>query len=247
MPKLLCVTAHPDDEAGAFGGTLALYANRGVQTHLVCLTTGQAATHRGMARSGEELSELRRAELQESCRILRISGWELLDYPDGGLDRTDFYAVAGELTRRVREIRPDIMLTLGPEGAVTGHPDHSMASLFATMAYHWAGRTDRYREQLELGLQAHRTPKLYYGTASFTLPDRQPVSLPPATAVIDITGFVETKIQAFRSHCTQAPLFERFESAVRELSEEWFHLAASTTPSLAHQENDLFNGILERV
>ena len=243
MPKLLCITAHPDDEAGAFGGPLALYGDRGVQTHLVCLTSGQAATHRGTSKSGEELAKLRRAELQESCRILRISRWELLAYPDGGLDRTDFYQVAGELTRRVREIRPDILVTFGPEGAVTGHPDHSMASLFATMAYHWAGRRDRYREQLERGLPTHRTPKLYYGTASFTLPDRQPISPAPGTAIVDITGFVETKIAAFRSHRTQSPLFERFESAIRGRNEEWFHLAALTTPSLAHPENDLFDGI----
>ena len=31
MPRLLCITAHPDDEAGGFGGTLALYTERGVE------------------------------------------------------------------------------------------------------------------------------------------------------------------------------------------------------------------------
>ncbi len=31
MLKLLCITAHPDDEAGGFGGTLALYTERGVE------------------------------------------------------------------------------------------------------------------------------------------------------------------------------------------------------------------------
>ena len=41
--RLLCITAHPDDEAGGFGGTLLQYAERGVETHVVCLTPGQAA------------------------------------------------------------------------------------------------------------------------------------------------------------------------------------------------------------
>ena len=40
--RLLCVTAHPDDEAGGFGGVLHLYAARGVETNLICLTPGQA-------------------------------------------------------------------------------------------------------------------------------------------------------------------------------------------------------------
>ena len=31
MLKLLCVVAHPDDEAGAFGGVLAKYSEAGVE------------------------------------------------------------------------------------------------------------------------------------------------------------------------------------------------------------------------
>src|SRR5207248_5433080 len=73
MLKLLCVTAHPDDEAGGFGGTLRLYADRGVETHVICLTEGQAARNRGTAKTGEELAHMRRTEFAESCRLLQIS------------------------------------------------------------------------------------------------------------------------------------------------------------------------------
>src|ERR1022692_2496391 len=90
MLKLLCITAHPDDEAGAFGGTLLLYHDRGVQTHLVCLTAGTAARNRGTARSDDELAALRRAELAASCKLLQVSQYEVLDYPDGKLNRTHF-------------------------------------------------------------------------------------------------------------------------------------------------------------
>ena len=37
---LVCL-AHPDDETFGMGGTLALYARRGVQVHLVCATRGE--------------------------------------------------------------------------------------------------------------------------------------------------------------------------------------------------------------
>ena len=50
--RLLCITAHPDDECFAFGGALALAAGRGVEVSVICLTDGQAATHRGAAGSG---------------------------------------------------------------------------------------------------------------------------------------------------------------------------------------------------
>ena len=246
MRRLLCVTAHPDDEAGGFGGSLLRYRLSGVETYVLCLTPGQAATNRGGALSAEELAAMRRREFAASCKLLKITCGEVLDYPDGGLERVDFRAVAGDLTARIRKIRPQVVLTFGPEGAITGHTDHAMTSAFTTMAFHSAARTDRYREQLSDGLAPHRPQKLYYATALFTLPDRQPVALAPATAVIDIAEHVETKIAAFRSHTSQSPLFPRFDAAVRARGQsEFFHLAAASTPRKMENETDLFAGITE--
>jgi LmbE family N-acetylglucosaminyl deacetylase len=246
MPRLLCFTAHPDDEAGAFGGTLLRYAERGVETHVVCLTPGQAATHRGNAKSEEELSEMRRNEFAASCRMLNVAHSTVLNYPDGRLDRQDFQTVVADLAHRVREIRPDIIVTMGPEGAITAHPDHSMVSIFATMAYHWAGRSNRFTDQLQNGLRPHQTQKLYFGTALFTMPDRQPVSLPPSSAVIHLTEHEQdVKINAFKQHTTQSPLFPFFEETVRKRGRlELFHLAASATPRKMETETDLFEGIV---
>jgi LmbE family N-acetylglucosaminyl deacetylase len=242
--RLLAITAHPDDEAGALGGTLLLYHSRGVETFVICLTPGQAATNRAQARSDEELADLRRKEFAASCQILQVAGAEILDYPDKELQHADFYSVVGELTRRVRDIKPDLILTMGPEGAITGHPDHSMASIFATMAFHWAARNDRYPEQLTGGRTPHPTKKLYYATASFLLRDRPPVCPPPCTATIDIAAFLETKIKAFRAHATQSPLMELFEKSMRKFgSTELFHLAATNRPSMLEQETDLFTGL----
>jgi len=244
MMRILGITAHPDDEVGAFGGTLLLYHSRGVETYVICLTPGQAATNRGQAQSDSQLALLRRAEFAASCRILQVTEGRVLDYPDGGLSRVDFFTAVADLTRCVREIKPDIILTMGPEGAITGHPDHSMASLFATMAYHWAARSDRYPEQLRDGLETHCSRKLYYSTASFTLKDRQPVSPPPRTATIDIAPFLERKIEAFRAHETQGPLMPRIEKTMRKYgSPELFHLAAASQPSDIVIETDLLAGI----
>ncbi len=246
MLRLLCVTAHPDDEAGGFGGSLLLYRSRRVETHVLCLTPGQAATHRGPARSDGELAQIRRKEFLASCEILQVSHAEVLDYPDGALDRVDVQRVAGDLVQRIRRIRPQVMLTFGPEGAITAHPDHSMASVFATLACHWAGRTNRFPEQLNDGILPYRVQKLYYGTAGFTLPDRQPVSLAPATAIIDIGEFLDRKIRAFKAHTTQSPLFSMFENAVRQRGRvEMFHLAAAITPRKIETETDLFAGVVE--
>jgi LmbE family N-acetylglucosaminyl deacetylase len=247
MLRFLGITAHPDDEVGAFGGSLLLYHMRGVETYVICLTPGQAATHRGQARSDEELAEIRRSEFAASCKILHVTRGHVLNYPDGKLNRSDFYEVVGDLARRVREIKPHLIMTMGPEGAITGHADHAMASIFATMAYHWAARADCYPEQLKDGLTTHRTQKLHYSTASFVLPDRPPVSPPPSTATIDITPFLEAKIDAFRAHASQGPLVKRFEKAMRLFgNRELFHLAATNQPAVMERETDLAAGLLDR-
>lgn len=247
MLRLLCFTAHPDDEAGGFGGTLFYYANRGVETHVVCLTPGQAATHRGGAKSDQALSEVRRKEFASSSRLLRVKSGTVLDYPDGKLDQQELYPTVEDLTRRVREIRPHVIITMGPEGAITAHPDHSMVSIFATMAFHWAGRTNRFPAQLQNGLAPHRAQKLYFGTTLFTMPDRQPVSLSPASAKVEIgTEGLEAKVAAFKCHTSQAPLFPFFEETVRKRgAQELFHLSASALPKKSEWETDLFAGVEE--
>ena len=247
MLRLLCFTAHPDDEAGGFGGTLLRYAERGIETHVICLTPGQAATHRGGARSDGELAAARRLEFQAACKLLKVSRSTVLDYPDARLDRQDFLEVVADLTRRVRELRPHVVMTMGTEGAITAHPDHSMVSVFGTMACHWAGRTNRFPEQLQSGLAPHRTQKLYYATALFTMPDRQPVALAPATTIIELTQHeIDAKIAAFKLHTSQAPLFGFFEETIRKRGKiEAFHLANRVKPGKMEMETDLFAGVEE--
>jgi LmbE family N-acetylglucosaminyl deacetylase len=243
---MLCVTAHPDDEAAAFGGTIRLYHERGVETSILCLTPGQAATHRGHAKDDQELAAIRREEFAASCKILGVDRGIVLNYADGQLYRVELYRVVEEITRYIRELRPHILLTFGPDGAVTGHTDHSMVSVFATLAYEWAARPNRFPDQLTNGIAPHATQKLYYATADFVLPDRPPVSPSPATAMIQIGQHLETKVAAFEIHKTQAPVFPLVrEHILARAREERFHLAAASRPMTMKMETDLFEGIAE--
>ena len=243
---MLAVTAHPDDEAAVFGGTLALYSDRGVETSVICLTPGQAASNRGKARDDHELAALRRKEFAASCAILNVTRAAVLDYPDGQLHRVEMHRVVSDLVLNIREFRPHVVLSMGPEGAITGHTDHSMASVFAALAFHWAGRNNRFPDQLAGSTQPHGAQKLYYSTASAALPDRQPISFPPVTARIEIGRYLEAKIAAFHAHLTQSPVFPIFDAHVDKLGNpELFNLAASTTPGAISMETDLFAGVAD--
>jgi len=246
MYRLLCITAHPDDEAGAFGGTISLYAERGVEVSVVCLTAGTAARNRGAARSDEELALIRTQEFQASCKFLGVTHGEVLGYPDSKLDGANFHDVVGELVLRIRKLRPQVVLTFGQDGGLTGHADHAMAGAFATQAFEWAGRPDRYLEQLSSGLQQHAAQKLYYATADFKLPDRMPTSPPTVTARVEVGAErFERKIKAFMHHKTQEPLFARLRMSLGGMpTTEMFHLAATREPQEARWEGDLFEGVV---
>jgi LmbE family N-acetylglucosaminyl deacetylase len=245
MKKLMCVTAHPDDEAWAFGGALLRYRKRGVETQVLCLTRGGAGTYRGTAKSSEEQMQLRAQEFHAACRLLKVTHTELLDYPDGGLARLNFFEVVADLTQRIRAAKPGVVITFGSEGTVTAHPDHSMVALFITAACHWAGRQDRFSEQLRRGVAPHSVEKLYYLSTKDIWPERPPISPPPITANIDVREFVETKVEAFKAHATQAPLLPTYERVLRS-PYEYYHLAAARAPRTAEAETDLFAGVPER-
>jgi len=246
MARILCVTAHPDDEAAAFGGTLKLYHERGCEIFVVCLTPGQAATYRGTSKSEHELAAIRRKEFAASCEILGVDRGIVLDYLDGQLYRADLNRAVGDLVLHIREFRPHVVLTFGPDGAVTGHPDHSMASVFAALAFEWAGQANRYPEQLTDGLGIHRSQKLYYATFDFALPDRPLISPAPATTVLEIGDYVNTKVAAFAAHASQAPVFPMVRDTIlARAKQELFHLAATSRPSKAVVEMDLLENVVE--
>jgi LmbE family N-acetylglucosaminyl deacetylase len=240
----MVITAHPDDEVFNFGGTLRLYADQGVETAVICLTPGQAATHRGGAKNDHELAEMRRKEFAAACKMLKVGRAVILDYPDSKLHRQDSYHVISDLTLHVRQFRPGVLLTFGPEGGLTGHTDHSMASMFATLAFHWAGRENRFPDQLANGLAVHQAQKLYYSTADFTLEGHAPVSVAPATTTIEIGSLLEAKLAAFQAHSTQMPIFPLLEKNARKQgARELFHLAAASGVAPEPRESDLFAGI----
>lgn len=243
MPRLLCITAHPDDEAGGFGGTLALYAERGVEISVICLTAGTAARNRAGAKTDAELAEMRTLELGDSCRLLGVKHWEVLGYQDAHLAEANLLKVAGDLVQRIRKFRPHVIITYGPDGGITAHLDHAMAGVFATIAFQWAGRADRYPD---LGAP-YASQKLYYLTSGYKLPDRQAIAPPVITASIDIgPELFEKKNQAFRQHKTQVPLFDLVRKNLDHPPfVELYHLACTREPHREKFETDLLDGVQE--
>ena len=235
--KLMCVVAHPDDECFAFGGALALAALQGIETYVLCLTDGQAATARGSAESGEQLGRMRREEFAASCKVLGATHHELLDYQDGRLEFVEFSKTAGRIVERMRRFQPDIVLTFGADGALNTHSDHMMVSALTASAFHWSGRERRYPE-LARPFQPQR---LYTLTTAMFLPDRQAPLPSPWSVRLDVSGVLDRKLEAFRAHVSQAPLMERTQEFFREHGQyEFYTLAAEAHAHVVRESDDLF-------
>lgn len=143
---VVAVHAHPDDEAIWTGGLLAHLAARGADVHVITCTLGEQGEVIGqpysqlVADEADQLGGFRIAELRESLRILGVQGsflggagcWRdsgMIGDPANGHPRafiSSGEASVQQLTQRFEELRPDLVITYGPDGGY-GHPDHVRA------------------------------------------------------------------------------------------------------------------------
>jgi LmbE family N-acetylglucosaminyl deacetylase len=149
--KLLAILAHPDDESLGFGGTLARYAQEGIETYLITATRGERGRFGDAAvrPSLQVVGETREAELRAAGKELGIREIHFLDYVDGDLDRANPAEAQGKIVVLIRRIKPDVVVTFGPDGAY-GHPDHIAISQLACAAVLLAADA------------SHRVSKFYY-------------------------------------------------------------------------------------
>ena len=140
---LLAVFAHPDDEQ-VVSPMLARYAREGVRVHLAIATDGRKGVreHAGIP-AGEKLAAARAEEARCACEKLRIEPPTLIGLEDGALHtQENKRAFLDRLTHLLGDVRPDAIVTWGPDG-VTGHTDHRMVSNLVTEVFQRAGGAAR--------------------------------------------------------------------------------------------------------
>lgn len=145
--RLLAVLAHPDDETFGIGGTLALYARRGVEISLICATRGEAGEVAPEFMQGYQLvGELREAELRAAAAELGIHEIIFLNKRDSGMPgmqanqhpealiRANLGQLGDEIAGHIRRIQPQVVITFDPYGGY-GHPDHIHIQRAAHIAF----------------------------------------------------------------------------------------------------------------
>jgi LmbE family N-acetylglucosaminyl deacetylase len=133
LGTILGIWAHPDDEAYLSGGLMALARENGQRVVCVTATRGERGTSDPVVWPPDRLAAERTRELSRCLSILGVREHRWLDYFDGGCARIDPDAAASRLAAVIDEVRPDTVLTFGPDG-ITGHADHRAVGAWATDA-----------------------------------------------------------------------------------------------------------------
>ena len=194
--RVLIVMAHPDDGEFGSGGTLARWASEGRDIYYCLITDGQAGDQGDKEMTTERLTEIRQREAQAAADAEGVRHPVIfLHYPDSRLEPT--LDLRKDIARVIRRVKPDVVICQDPSRYWSGqgyinHPDHRIAgeaTLGAIIPV--AGTRLAFPELAAEGLEPHEVNEVYIGGVDD--PDRW----------VDITGFLDKKIEALRAHKSQ--------------------------------------------
>ncbi|MBW2938185.1 bacillithiol biosynthesis deacetylase BshB1 [Aureisphaera sp. CAU 1614] len=178
---ILAIGAHPDDVEMSCGATLAKEISFGKKVGILDLTRGELGT-RGSA-------EIRDKEAQDAAKILGVSMRHNLEFADGFFENN--LVTQLEVVKIIRKYRPEIVLCNAIDDR---HIDHGKGSKLVSDACFLSGlrKIETYHEGNNQG--AWRPKHVYhYIQWNELTPD----------FVVDVTGFMEKKLEAVFAYKSQ--------------------------------------------
>ena len=234
----LFIYAHPDDESFVSGTPMRLAA-AGHTIGLLTLTCGDAGLWLGKdfgSWSRLELGAKRAGEWAAAVKCVGFQWSRLLRYPDGGLKDAPADVITADIVQAIREVRPDVVCTFGPEGAGSEHDDHRSTSYFAARGFARAALAEQYPERGD----PHIARRLFFSATPYVSDAPVAFGATTPTHVIDVSEFEGRKAAAFECHKTQHKDRDFFYDLLRRRQgKEYFHLAIDRTDAQPHSD-DLF-------
>ncbi|HEX8290000.1 MAG TPA: bacillithiol biosynthesis deacetylase BshB1 [Pyrinomonadaceae bacterium] len=175
---ILAIFAHPDDMELTVGGTLLKMKSLGYKTGALDVTGGEMGT-RGTP-------EGRAEEAEEAAKILKLDLRENLDLSDGHVFVDDESRT--KLVRVLRRLKPKVILT---HQADDPHPDHNHIAQLVRESARLASM-QKYDESF--GQARTNVPIVAHNVFSRLL---------APSFIVDVSEFLEQKMQAIKAHKSQ--------------------------------------------
>lgn len=209
--RVLVVVAHPDDPDFGAAGTVARWTQEKVDVTYLIVTDGAKGSS-DPEMTSEKLTQIRQKEQKAAAKVVGVRKVEFLGYPDGGTYNTP--ELRKDLTRKIREHRPDLVITHDPtsrffENRFLNHPDHrAVGDTLLDVVYPIARDRLNYPEHEEEGLQPHKVLDVFLTGSNHP------------NMWVDIGETMDLKIQALRQHKSQFDDLDALEARVREFARE---------------------------
>lgn len=205
IKSALAVMAHPDDVDFSAAGLVAELTGAGAHVTYCLVSDGQAG---GFDRSIERttMASIRREEQTKAAAELGVSDLIFLGRMDGEV-MFDL-ALRHDITRVIRQVRPQIVITHTPEIQVASvygsHADH-VATGQATWAavYPDSRNPFAFPELLTSGYEPWAVDEIWI------------INHPDSNVTLDITDQFDRKIRALRCHVSQHQHPDDMEASVR--------------------------------
>lgn len=192
--RALVVTAHPDDVDFGAAGTVATLTTRGVDVRYCVVTDGQAGGFdRDLDRA--EMPRIRREEQRAAAAAVGVDEVSFLGRVDGAV--VNDHALARALSRRIREVEPQLVITSSPErnyrAIGASHPDHrAVGAATLDAVYPFARNPFAFPELLD-----------EEGLEPFVVREVWIMGGPEDDHVVDVTDQLERKLAAIDAHVSQ--------------------------------------------
>lgn len=178
---ILVLAVHPDDAELGCSGTILKHIALGKKVGIIDFTRGELGT-RGTA-------ETRDTEAADSARILGLHARENLKFKDAFFENDEPHRL--EVIRMIRKYQPEIVLS---NALHDRHPDHKRAGDLSNDAVFLSGllKIETFDEGVA---QQPWRPRLLlqYVQDTYIQPD----------VIVDITPYMETKLESIRAFKTQ--------------------------------------------
>ncbi|MBI4078917.1 MAG: PIG-L family deacetylase [Candidatus Levybacteria bacterium] len=203
MKTIVCIFAHPDDEAFGPAGTIAKLAKEN-DVYILCATKGEAGLqnkkleikNQNDKAKIKKLGEIRADELRQSAKVLGVKGVYFLGFEDGTLCNNLYHKLTAKIKRKLLQLKPEIILTFEPKG-ISGHIDHITVSMVASFLF--------YKLLFIKEMWQHCLLKEY----QYMVGQNYFIYFPPGydrsdvDKTIDVSDVWETKVAAMYCHKTQ--------------------------------------------
>ena len=192
---IVCIFAHPDDEAFGPGGTIAQMA-READVYIICATKGEAGNTKACASGETPLEHMRAGELEASGKILGVKEVFFLGFRDGELCNNKYHEIAEKVEEILQKLKSEEIITFEPLG-VSGHIDHVAIAMVSSFVFQ---RLDYIK-------------KIWYFCISEEMVARHDpyfIYIPPGykptevDIINDVSNVWDVKIKAMREHKSQS-------------------------------------------